>query len=457
MDQIIQTNYGKVRGVQEGSCMAFKNIPYAKPPVGELRFRRPVEPDPWEGELDCTAFGKIAMQKLPGNEQPWEKLYFKEFYSDPAYLREMSEDCLNLNIWTPAKTPEDKLPVAFWIHGGGFAGGYSSEIEFGAEAFGEQGVILVTIEYRCGPFGFLAHPWLSEEDEKGISGNYGIFDQIAALRWVYENIAAFGGDPENITIFGQSAGCMSVQILISSELTGHMIAKAILQSGVEVNGGFHAAPTLEEEEQYGQQIAEMAGVHSLEELRQLPAEKLLQAKEDFDRESFRYMMEHPEEEGDALRIVPNVDGYLLQKNIRKLFHDGRVKPIPYMAGCTMDDLGTTEEDRKNKTPGMLLQENKAFCKGVSEMFGKDAYCYLFARTLPGSVVAPEAGEDIAFHSAELWYMFGTLGRCWRPMTEKDFALSREMVRAWADFMKTGKPGLDWKPCTAEHPAVKVFE
>jgi carboxylesterase type B len=161
---------------------------------------------------------------------PEIQFYSKEFYSNPEFMPECSEDGLYLNIWTPAKDSSEKLPVAIWIHGGGFLGGFGSEMEFGGEAFCNQNVILVTINYRLNLFGFLAHEWLCEENDKGVSGNYGILDQIMALQWVNENIEGFGGDPENITIFGQSAGAISVLTLISSQLTGNMIKKAIRQS-----------------------------------------------------------------------------------------------------------------------------------------------------------------------------------------------------------------------------------
>ena len=454
MEKQVKITKGMIKGVQEGSCLVFKNIPYAKPPVKELRFKRPVEMDPWEGVMDCTTFGNITLQDLPGNEQPWEKLYYKEFYSDPKYLRKMSEDCLNLNIWTaPGARPEDKMPVAFWIHGGGFAGGYSSEIEFDGEAFVKQGVILVTVEYRCGVLGFLAHPWLSAEDDMGVSGNYGIFDQIAALNWVYDNIPVFGGDPDNITVFGQSAGCMSTQVLISSELTGDRIAKAILQSGVQVNSGILAAPTLKEEEAYGERIAEIAGVSSLDELRSIPAEKFLEAKRKFDMEILTTFIEQGMKGENWMKLVPNVDGYLLKDNVRAILKKGEIKKIPYMAGCVADDLGTTEEDRKEHIPGILLDECRDFCRNAYKAGCPDAFCYVFSRELPD-----ENGTSVqAFHSAELWYMFGTLNRCWRPMKEQDQLLSQEMTAAWVNFMKTGMPMDEWRPCKGDLSEVKYFD
>lgn len=219
------------------------------------------------GTYRADTFGSICPQAFPEKDDPYTGRYYKEFYSDPAYIPPMSEDCLYLNIWTPEEAAGQRLPVAFWVHGGGFGGGYSSEVEFDGEEFCKKGVILVTVNYRLSIFGFLAHPWLNAENEQGISGNYGMLDQIAALRWVYENIEAFGGDPKNITVFGQSAGSMSTQILISSDLTGHMISKAILQSGLCCERGFADTPTLKEAEGIGGQFAGLAGANSIDELR----------------------------------------------------------------------------------------------------------------------------------------------------------------------------------------------
>lgn len=210
----VKTKYGQIQGVERPGCTLFKGIPYAKPPVGRLRFEAPQEPEAWESCRMVDQWPNRAMQ-----EPQTEGFYGKEFYSDGAYYTdECSEDCLYLNIWTGAVSAEEKLPVAVWIHGGGYTVGYSWEPEFDGEAWAEKGVILVTVGYRLGVFGFLAHPELSKASERGISGNYGILDQIAALKWVHENIGVFGGDPDNVTVSGQSAGAMSVQTLASSPL-----------------------------------------------------------------------------------------------------------------------------------------------------------------------------------------------------------------------------------------------
>ncbi len=445
MKKIIYTQKGPVSGAEMDGYIVYRGIPYAKPPVGDLRWKAPVETDPWEEVYEATAFGKISPQVLPDPQTPWGAGYYKEFYSDPAYIPGMSEDCLYLNIWTPDDIGEgEKLPVAFWIHGGGFGGGYGSEIEFDGAAYCAKRVIYVTINYRLGVFGFFAHPWLSAENERGISGNYGCMDQIAALNWVWENIGAFGGDRDNITVFGQSAGCMSTQVMISSDLTRGKIAKAILQSGVKCGNPYLATPTLEEEMKYGEQIAELAGVTAPEELRALTTEELMAAKDRFDGMAFMNF-------DDPLVLVPCVDGYVLKQTVTDIWRDGGMHPVPTMCGYTLDDLGNTPENAAAGKPGILAGECADWSLKCEEVFGKPAYVYYFHHPLPGDDWGAKA-----FHSSELWYTHGTLGRCWRPMAEDDFALSEAMITAWTNFMKTGEPGGDWRPCRAADPFVKEW-
>ncbi len=441
---MVQTKYGPVEGVRMDGYTVYKGIPYAKPPVGELRFRAPQEPECFEGVFRADTFGNIAPQSLPEEGHPIMGRFRKEFYSDPAFLPPMSEDCLYLNIWAP-EGAEEKLPVAFWIHGGGFGGGYGSEMEFDGESYCKKGVILVSINYRVGILGFLAHPWLDGENERGISGNYGILDQIAALNWVYENIAAFGGDPENITVFGQSAGSMSTQVLVSSPLTKGKIAKAILQSGLNCELGFAYTPTLAEEEKIGQMFAESVGATSVKELRSLTVEQIMEGKAKLDAKTW--------EMGKGIVVVPNVDGYVLTDTVDDVYRKGTMHKIPYMAGCVTDDLGTKPEELAAGDPGDLLKECRSWCIRQEAVENPPAYAYHFSRRLPGD-------QWGAFHSAELWYTFGTLGRSWRPMEQRDYELSEQMVCRWTNFMKTGSPdgaGLEgWKPCTKKDPFVKVF-
>ena len=445
MNRIIQTKRGKIRGIGQDGCTVFRGIPYAQAPVGEMRWRRPEPVEPWDGEYVADTFRNMCPQTMPDPETPWGAGYYKEFYSEKEYIPPMSEDCLYLNLWVPDSAQEGSaLPVAFYIHGGGFSGGYGSEKEFDGKAFCSKDVILVTINYRVGIFGFFAHPWLDEENEEGVSGNYGILDQIAALTWVYENIAAFGGNPANITVFGQSAGSMSTQVLISSPLTRGMIAKAILQSGVSCCEKILYTPTLEEEENIGEDFVQITGVSCLDELRALSWEQLMMHKEKLDQGNFMKLK-------DALVLVPNADGYVLKKTVPAVWKDGEMAAIPTMAGVTLEDLGSRPEEVEKREFGVLLEECRRWSTGCAQAHGIPAYLYGFAHPLPGD----EWGAN-SFHSSELWYVMGTLGRCWRPMQQDDYDLSEEMVTAWTDFMKTGKPSGDWRPYTQQDPYVKIF-
>ena len=429
----VTTNYGKIKGIDMGDYTVFKGVPYAKPPVGDLRWKAPQRMEPWEGVYSATSFGNSCVQSF------WrDDLYYPEFYADAEYIRERSEDCLYINIWAPNDNHGEKLPVAFWIHGGAFLGGYSSEKEF-------DGVILVSVEYRCNVFGFLAHPWLSAEDENGRSGNYGILDQIAALTWVYENIEAFGGDKDNITVFGQSAGAMSTQTLVSSKATGNMIAKAIFQSGGAYAGGLSRDIPQAQQEAYGKIFEEVAGVHSLEEMRALTTEEIYKLT---DRFMGKVM---PMSQG--LFLTPVNDGYVLDDDYDRLIDTGVVKDIPYMLGTTKNDILVTPEilaadDRTSLYKGCITWSEK-----MEELGRKPAYVYYFTHDLPGD-------DKGAWHTCELWYMFGTLKRCWRPFTEEDRILSEMMLDYWTNFMKTGDPNgvnvPDWEPCTKDNPAVKIF-
>ncbi len=447
--QEVRTKYGTVSGVEKEGYTVFKGIPYAKPPIGELRLRAPQPPDAWEGVRKADTFGPCSIQGVNRGEG----FYGKEFYSDPAYCYETSEDCLYLNIWTPAVTGDEKLPVAFWIHGGGYGGGNGGEMEFDGEAFCREGVILVTINYRLGLLGFMAHPWLSAESGQQVSGNYGILDQIEALRWVHENIEAFGGDPRNVTAFGQSAGCMSVQTLVSSPLTRGLIHKAILQSCGGYHGSFLTDRSLKEAERQGEEIMAMGQIHSLEELRAAPAEQFLQMAGMYMAALFQKMKEEGKTDLE-LPLGPVIDGYVLPKGYHQTIDDGEIADIPYMIGSCRNDLVKPADEENAPNAEMFLQGSINFAVKLDELGQKPVYVYRFDRQLPGDDMG-------AFHSSELWYMFGTLERCWRPLTESDRDLSREMVACWTSFCKTGNPNGDgvgeWRVCKKDNVYVKHFD
>ena len=458
----VKVESGLLRGVPGNNRMfsVFKGIPYAAPPVGGLRWKAPQPVEPWEGVRMADQYSAIEIQKRQGVD-----FYTKEFYNNKE---EQSEDCLYLNIWTPAESPDEKLPVMFWIHGGGYVCGYASEPEFDGEGFCKRGVILVTINYRMQLLGLLAHPELTAESETRSSGNYLVQDQIAALKWVSRNIAAFGGDPDNITVFGQSAGAGSTQAIMTSPLTKGLFKRAILQSGGGLwpHGNARTFMSLKEAEEMGVSIMKGLGCSSIAEMRKLPAEQILD-----------YMMEQ------NIRPGLIVDNYVLNDDPSQVILDGKNHDIDYMIGCNEDEgqafAGTvntlkelkeaaeinfgdkteellkignvkTDEDAAAffKTSHRLLSAVHGFAEAQEEN-GKEApYVYFFTRKLPGD----ELGS---FHSAELWFEFETLNRCWRPFTGVDFDLAVAMADYYANFAKTGNPNgnghPEWKPYTKENP------
>ncbi|HPI69294.1 MAG TPA: carboxylesterase family protein [Bacteroidales bacterium] len=418
---------GQIKGVETATpgVMIYKGIPYAAPPVGDLRWREPQPVIPWEGVKICDTFGAAGPQKLtdPGS------FYDKEFYSQSPHVK--NEDCLYLNVWTPeAGNTEANLPVAMWIHGGAYRNGFGHENEFDGTAWAEHGVILVTINYRLGILGFLAHPELTAESPNASSGNYGILDQVAALKWIKANIAQFGGNPDQITIFGQSAGAGSVQTLVASPLTKGLIQGAIIQSG----GGIGSRPgtTLQDAEMTGESIMRFYDCNSIDEMRAVDAEEF----GDFENRTETFM----KAENRMAYLSPNIDGYLLKESFSEAAINGNLADIPYIIGGTIVDMRGMSKPIED------------FCLIREEQGGK-AYAYQFARPLPGD----DAG---AFHSSELWFIFHTLDRCWRPLTEGDEDLSQYMVDCWTNFSKSGNPNGQgeekWKPYTTNNPFFMLF-
>lgn len=459
---------GRVKGVACGwpSITAYYGIPYAAPPVGPLRWHEPMPAADWQGVRDCARPSARCPQLgvQPGG------FYEREFY---PVAEPMSEDCLYLNVWTPAQSAQEKLPVIFWVHGGAFMTGYGHSAHFDGEHFARQGVILVTINYRLNVFGWMVDPELSAESEHGVSGNYGLLDQIFALKWVRRNISNFGGDPERITLAGQSAGAACVQALCSSPLCRGDFAGAIFQSG----GGIDALPDMDypllAEVEEKMNITESLGVQNIAQARELPAEELLA----------RWLKTMPT---TKIWRTPVIDGYVLPKKSAQIVYDDETAHVPYLIGFTAKEgIVTTPtpesfvqwakqafgeqaeeflkiaaptpenfDEIKNSLFTQCLQAGTAAWALTLEKQGRGpVYVYELTRDLPGDDKGP-------FHAADLWYVFKTFMRAWRPWTGRDFELARDMNTYWANFAKNLNPngkGLpQWTPYTAQKPEVMVF-
>jgi len=301
------------QGIVEGSVLAsgvqsFKGIPFAQPPVGNLRWTAPQEPKSWTGIRKATTFGPNAMQKAVFGDMNFR-------------AAKMSEDCLYLNVWTPAKKPTDKLPVLVYFYGGGFVAGDGSENRYDGESLAEKGIVTITLNYRLGIFGFFSHPDLTKESPNHASGNYGLLDQYAALLWVKKNIAAFGGDPDKITIAGESAGSISVSAQMASPLSKNLIAGAIGESGAMINPTLDAVP-MADNEKTGVGFAQKVKATTLAELRAIKAETLL------DEAS----------KPRAYNVKAVVDGYFLTKLPSEIFATGQQAKVPLLAGWTSTEV-----------------------------------------------------------------------------------------------------------------------
>ncbi len=404
MDYIITTPCGQLRGGAYAHGLAYKGIRYAT--AGRWEYPKLVTA--WEGVYDATAYGNCSWQpRAFYDEEQNEKKYFyyHEFRKGETYT--YSDDCLFLNIFTPENAqPGQRLPVLVYIHGGGFTGGCGHEKHFDGPVWPQHGIIGVTINYRLGPLGFASLPQLTEE--AGHSGNYALYDQLTALQWVRDNIAAFGGDPGNITIMGQSAGAMSVQLLCQSPLTEGLFQRAVLSSGCGMADMMAASP--EKAGAFWQAVMARCGCENLEQFRALPAETLFA----------QWQIAKKEIKGGGMSAAPVKDG---------LFLTGMApREIPYMAGSTSHDMA----------PPVLFAMTR---KWVSSRKAP-SFVWFFDRLLPGD----DCG---AWHSADLWYWFGTLANCWRPMKGKDRDLSSQMVQYLCNFARNGNPngeGLPlWQP------------
>ena len=433
---VLTVEGGQIQGVPTDlpGVTVYRGIPFAAPPLGENRWRAPQPVVPWEGVRICDRFG----------HPPFQSTHYPGGYTTEwGYGEESphSEDCLYLNVWTKAPgRPEKKLPVAVWIFGGGLREGWGSEPEFDGEQWAAKDVVLVSFNYRVGAFGFFAHPELSAEDPGHATGNWGTLDQIRALQWVKDNIAAFGGDPDNVMIFGQSAGARSVKFLSASPLTKGLFNKTVIMSGSGLMTPPQHQTTLAEAEQSTKEVADWAGLTDLRKLRAASTETIFAMGGIYTSATGRRSIL------SAAPISPYIDGYVLPETFDEACLDGTLAQVPYMIGFTLNDAG-------NMAPGIVN-----FCLNREEQGGK-AYAYQFARPLPTDG-RPGVLQG-AFHSSDLWYVFKSLKNCWRPWTPGDRDLSEVMLTAWSNFAKYGDPngpdGGVWTPYTAAQPEFMVFK
>ncbi len=435
----IRTDNGQVSGApgHNPAVQVYKGIPYATAPVGELRWKEPQPLIVWKGVRQATEFGKECVQA------PYAETSL--YYSKP---QPQGEDCLYLNVWTAAKSANEKRPVMVWIHGGAFTRGSGSTPTYDGEVLASKGAVVVTINYRLGIFGFYAHPELSKESPHHVSGNYALLDQVAALEWVHRNIAAFGGDPSRVTIFGESAGSWAVNLMMATPLTKGLIHRVIGESGAN----FNRKLTMADAEKSGTALAERLGAKSLADMRAKSAEDLLKA-------------------GGA--AAPNIDGYVLPRSVADIFALGQQNDVPLIAGYNQDEATSLTAPLSGGAKAFQAQASMRYGKMADEFLkfypatsdevagesynqafrdvtfgwemrtwvrqqtatGKSkAYLYFFTRNPPG----PNAARYRAYHASEIAYVFGTLNPP-RPWEETDRTLSDKMSSYWVNFAATGDP------------------
>ena len=428
MSDTIMTKCGEIRGTtcQWDGVVAYKGIRYAT----AKRWEYPNIVTHWDGVYDATKYGNCSFQPRAfyDEETVIEKVfYYNEFRKGETYSYD--DDCLFLNIWVPEHTTsESNLPVIFYIHGGGYTGGCGHEKHFDGPVWPTKGVIAVTCNYRLGPMGFLCLPEL--EEEAGHTGNYGLYDQMTALQWVHNNIKEFGGNPDNVTIMGQSAGAMSVQQLVLSPLTDGLFTKAVMHSGGGVSKLMNSNATTKDRFEFWESVKKEVGCNTLEELRALDAETLIDAWKKLKSASPKY----------AMVAAPCIDGQMIVASNMDMATAGKQKDIPYMTGSTSHDMA----------PPIIHGMAKDWCVLQDKQGKQKSYCWFFDRMLPGD-------KNGAWHSSELWYFFGTLKNGWRPFTEHDYKISDAMVTALCNFAKTGNPNGDglcqWDATTASQGKV----
>ena len=466
----VSIDSGIIEGIIDSTneIKIFKGIPFAEPPVGDLRWKAPQPVKPWKGIRKCTTFGASPMQNNPTPFLCWSEEYL-------IPKKPISEDCLYLNVWTGAKLSKEKRPVLVYIYGGAFITGGSACPIYDGEAMAQKGIVFISFNYRLGKFGFMAHPELSEEAKIKSSGNYALLDMIAALRWVKMNISAFGGDSENVTIAGQSAGAVAINYLITSPLTKGLFHKVIAESGAR----FYSAQInensflLKNAEKEGINFAKSLNCNTVAEMRAESAEEILKATNGFSS--------------------PIIDGYVIIENAFNIYKKGKQYDVPILLGWNKDDLeggpitktefkgnlqsrfgelseeflkeypANTDEEAAQSLAYMIRDEYFGFeaytwAKMQTETGKSNVFIYNFNRDLPGN----SAGRDFgAFHSGEIPYAYNNLHILNRPWAETDHKIANMMSDYWVNFAKTGNPngaGLSqWDAYDSVNEKVMVFD
>lgn len=502
---VVHIASGMLQGTQRGNIDVFEGVPYAAPPLGDLRWREPQAVAPWAGVRVATAASHPCMQNVAGTDNFIAPLAATYGVTLVRETLNPSEDCLYLNVWTPRLDSGAHLPVMVWLHGGSNRVGSGTESGYDGGMLASHGVVIVTINYRLGAMGFFSHPELTAESAHHSSGNYGLLDQIAALKWVQQNITAFGGDASNVTLFGESAGSIDATTLMTSPLTNGLFRRVIAESGTAFGLGLER--TAAEMAPLGLAVGKEAlggkAGSQLQALRSLPAAKVAEIENRLIASQFK-------------GYDPNasiVDGWVLFESPAKGFATGKIQPVDLLAGVNAREfsafrVGAAEAARKSAVPiskprfsdqliqfadlarplygswtdlavatytaRIMVHGNAAVDQASNDILGacpvgaeaalttsagRRAYVYRFDRSVPGKGEA-ELG---AFHSLEIPYVFGTFQARpfnWLPFSATDQKLSQVMQAYWTNFAKSGDPngqGLpQWTPWTASREPFMVF-
>ena len=439
----VKTPSGLVSGItgRNPAITVFKGIPFAAPPIGARRWQAPAPPAPWDGVRKADAFSPSCIQTIVTEKKPWT-------YEFMAH-GEVSEDCLYLNVWTPAASAGTRRPVFVYIYGGANVEGSGSVPAYDGEGLASKGLVVVTFNYRVGVLGFLSHPDLNKESSYHASGNYGLLDQIAAIRWVHDNIAAFGGDPDRVTVAGQSAGASAVHSLTASPLAKGLFQRAIADSGAGVTG----ARSMADQEADGVRFADAKKARSIADLRAMSWQDAV--------------VPVP---GLRFAVVP--DGYALPGTVREIFAAGKQNDVPTLTGANADEGGAVphpattleafQKDAKQRYGEMADEFLRLYPAATDEEARRaqndsardraratlyfwaldraktartKAFTYFWTHPLPG----PDVDQYGAFHTSEVPYVLNTLSMANRPFTAKDHQIADTLSSYWVNFATTGDP------------------